>query len=329
MKEVVFYTDRTLSIRSWGGKIAEFTGKSPEIVIGRKYYEILPRIIIDNKDALSEAIKKKKKISSKKYTFNCLYSQMKADIKINPIQSAEGKIARVRVGLYPYSSCALAQKLDQSQRLIDIGKIASTLAHGVRNPLNAIKGAVVYLGEKYSAEQPLIEFTQIMAEEISRLENFISRFLSSSCSALEQAPTNVNRLLKKIEVFTSLQAYTHNINPVYDLSDVPMITINAFHLEQAVLNVINNAIEAMEIEGRLTVRTFTEIREYVQNVVIEVSDTGLGMQHQNPGDMSPTKGDKGFGLYLTYEILKYYGGHLEITSRKNIGTTVRLYMPVK
>jgi two-component system nitrogen regulation sensor histidine kinase GlnL len=329
MKEISFSADKKLCICSWGKEVAEFTGQSSTYIIGNKYYEIFPRIFTDNKDALSEAIKNDKTLSLKGYSFNCLYGRIKADIRIKPIKSHNQKVDSVKVTISPHSTCEVAKKLHQSQRLIDIGKIASTLAHGVRNPLNAIKGAVVYLREKYDYEEPLIEFTRIMEEEISRLENFISRFLSSSVSDTEVSETDINSLLKKIEIFTSLQIYTRNVQSLYELGGIPPITINSFHLEQAILNVINNAIDAMADGGQLKIRTFTEERSGRIFVVIAISDTGPGMSDKKIDDLSSENREsgRGFGLFITYEILKHYGGHLEIDSKKNMGTTIKLFIP--
>jgi two-component system nitrogen regulation sensor histidine kinase GlnL len=329
MKEISFSADKKLCICSWGKEVAEFTGQSSTHIIGNKYYEIFPRIFSDNKDALSEAIKNDKTLSLKGYSFNCLYGRVKADIRIKPIKSYNHKVESVKVTISPHSTCAVAKKLHQSQRLIDIGKIASTLAHGVRNPLNAIKGAVVYLREKYNTEEPLIEFTKIMEEEISRLEDFISRFLSSSVSDTEVRETDINSLLKKIEIFTSLQIYTRNVQSLYELGSIPPITINSFHLEQAILNVINNAIDAMTGGGQLKIKTFTEERSGRFFVVIAISDTGLGMGDRKIDDLSSENREngRGFGLFITYEILKHYGGHLEIDSKKNMGTTIKLFIP--
>ena len=332
MKELSFYTDNNLCIRSWERGAEEFTGKSSSHIIGSKYHEILPRIFIDNKDALAEAIKKKKALSLKGYYFHCLYGNIKADIKIHPVKSNKRDVDGVKVTVHPYSACTVAQKLSQSQKLIDIGKIASTLAHGVRNPLNAIKGAVVYLREKYSNEATLIEFTKIMEDEILRLENFISKFLSSSISDTELSPTDINTLLKKIEVYTSLQTYIGNIKSIYEFGRVPPIMVNSFHLEQAILNVINNAIQAMKMGGQLKVKTFTEKRaDNTDFAVIEISDTGPGIADKRIDDLAGNnKNDgKGFGLFITYEILKYYHGHLEIESKKGEGTAARLYIPMK
>jgi two-component system, NtrC family, nitrogen regulation sensor histidine kinase GlnL len=324
-----FHTDSNLCIRSWTKEIAEFTGRAAPQAIGNKYYEIVPRIYVDNKDAVAEAIGRNEPISFTEYPFQCFYGNIKADVSISPAEDSNGKVDSVEVIIRPYSTCAVAKKLRQSQKLIDIGKIASTLAHGVRNPLNAIKGAVVYLREKYDREEPLVEFTKIMDEEISRLEDFISRFLSSSVPVTEAQATDINSLLKKIEVFTSLQIYARNINSIYEFGNVPLISINSFHLEQAVLNIINNAIDAMDAGGHLKIRSFTEDRSGRIYVVIAISDTGPGISDKTLDELASghKENGRGFGLFITEEILKHYDGHLEIDSKKNAGSTIKLFIP--
>jgi two-component system nitrogen regulation sensor histidine kinase GlnL len=329
MKTISFLTDTNLNISSWGAEIAQFTGKPPEICLGSKYYEVLPFISLDGKDALAEAVRTNKPLSLKKVHIPCLFAHINADIEIIPVKSAQGNAREVKVTLFPASTCTVAHKLNQSQKLINIGKIASTLAHGVRNPLNAIKGAVVYLSEKYSHEEPLVEFTKIIEQEISRLESFISNFLSSSVSDTEDKETDINSLLKKIEVFISLQIYTRNIQSLFEFGNIPPVIINSFHLEQAILNVINNAIDAMGTGGQLKICTTVEERGGRIYVVVSISDSGQGMTHKLVGELSTEQRDngRGFGLFITYEILKHYHGHLEIDSKLNSGTTIKLFIP--
>jgi two-component system nitrogen regulation sensor histidine kinase GlnL len=329
-RELSFHTDDKLRICSWGQGIEAYSGMPSSQAIGKKYYEILPRIIVDDKDAVAEVIKKNKSISFKGYPFNCLMGGIKADVQIIPVKSSgRNKVEMAQVLIQSYSACAAEIKLHQSQKLIDIGKIASTLAHGVRNPLNAIKGAVVYLREKYRNEEPLIEFTSIMEDEITRLELFITNFLSSSVSETEQDETDINSLLKKIEILTSLQIYTRNIHSQFDFGKVSPIIMNSFHLEQAILNVMNNAIEAMQGGGKLNIRTGTEVRSSGPFIVIAISDTGPGISSNNPDKIVPgcSRNGRGFGLSITREILEHYGGYMEIESKKNEGTTISLLIP--
>ena len=329
MKTLSFTIDTNLCINSWGEEIAHFTGKPPGSCQGNKYYDVLPPIYIEGNDALAEVVRTNKPLSLNKIQIPCLFAHMNADVDITPLKSAGGNAKEVKVTLFPASTCAAAHKLNQSQKLIDIGKIASTLAHGVRNPLNAIKGAVVYLSEKYSHEAPLVEFTKIMEDEISRLENFISKFLSSSVSDTEDKETDINSLLKKIEVFISLQIYTRNIQSLFEFGTIPPVIINSFHLEQAILNVINNAIDAMGSGGQLRIGTSAEERDGKVYVVVSVADTGQGMAQKRIGELSSGQGNngRGFGLFITYEILKHYHGHLEIDSKMNSGTTIKLFIP--
>ena len=253
------------------------------------------------------------------------------DIRLEPVKSPDGKVDKIKVTLSANINCPVVRELNQSQRLIDIGKSASTLAHGIRNPLNAIKGAVVYLREKFDNEETLMEFTRIIEEEISRLDNFISMFLSSSMLDVELSESDINSILRKIEVITSLQTHSANIESIYEYGEVPPIMINPFHLEQAILNVINNAIEAMGTGGTLKVKTYTENNSGMLFAVIAISDTGIGMSEKRDNFQSADMGKngKGFGLFLTNEILKCYDGYLEIKSKKNAGTTVTLYILYK
>lgn len=327
----VFVTDSKLSIVRWDGDIERLTQKSAALVLGKKYYDALPRIVNDNEDAISKVFRTGKPLTLRGYCIRCFLGQIHANISIRPVRASDGSIsAEATVSLD--STCSVARELSRSQQLIDIGKTASALAHGVRNPLNAIKGAVVYLSEKYAEETVLIEFLDIMEEEIGRLDSFISKFLSTSLLNAERTLTDVNALLKRLEVFTSLQAQSHKVAAVYEYGDVPPIMINAFLIEQAVLNVINNSLEAMQSRGRLTVKTCQKISSGGGFLVIEISDTGPGIAGRRIESLdgpSQSGRGRGFGLFITREILQYCGGHLEIASRKGMGTAVRLSLPAE
>jgi two-component system nitrogen regulation sensor histidine kinase GlnL len=326
----IFLTDTQLRVTSWGEGLAELTGKKTPAVQGKRYYEVLPRILSGDKDALSVVLEKNKTLSLKRYALHCLFDHMSVDVRINPIRTTR-MVKGVKVTFSDLSPCSVVTSLRNSQRFIDIGKTASSLAHGVRNPLNAIKGAVVYLSEKYANEPALVEFAKIMKEEISRLDSFISRFLSTSISDAEFTLVDINSLLKKMEAFTSLQAHASHITSTYEFGDIPPIMANAFQVDQAILNVVNNAMDAMCSGGQLVVRTRTETLSSEEFVMIEVSDTGSGIAKKGVDVQSlpvDEKG-KGFGLFITREILQFHGGYFEIKSKKGRGTSVRLYLPIR
>jgi two-component system nitrogen regulation sensor histidine kinase GlnL len=322
-----FITDKESRIISWGEQMSRFMGRQASETIGKAYHEVFPRLLSDNTDAVSSALTKNRKVVLTGYRLTCPHHAMTADVVVEPVRERNLKGAKVVISNV---TCPILQHIENAQRFVDIGKTASTLAHGVRNPLNAMKGAALYLGQKYSAEPTLAEFARIMEEEITRFDRFISRFLSTSLplSGEESVLTDINEMLRKIRVLTSFQTNLHNIRTVYEYGDIPAVFVNSFHLEHAILNVINNAIESMDSGGRLTVKTAVEKRSADDYVMVTISDTGAGLAGRKlPESRLLEKRGKGFGLLITREVLAYYGGHLEIQSRKGSkGTIARLYL---
>ncbi|MBI4684846.1 MAG: histidine kinase [Nitrospirae bacterium] len=331
MHKYVFTIDHELKISSWDKGLETLTGKDFSSVKGVPYYEVFPRICNGANDAALEALTNGKPQILKGNRNICLYGTNETDINIQPLKDDSEKLIGATITIEPCVSCQIWEKFQQSQPLIDIGKIASTLAHGVRSPLNAIKGAVIYIKERYAEEQTLIEFSKIMEDEISRLDTFVSKFLSASVFDADLSETDVNKVLKKIEIFTSFQAKSFGIKTTYEYGDIPPVRLSPFQLEQAVLNVINNAIDAMGSNGHLKVRTYKETGSGADFVVIEISDTGPGMSKGRLKDISiPVDGKgRGYGLFITREVIKSQGGHVEIQSEKGAGTKVRLYLTLR
>jgi two-component system nitrogen regulation sensor histidine kinase GlnL len=321
-----FITDSKSRIISWGEQISRVMGRQPAETVGKLYHEVFPRLMSEDADAVSSALKKNTKVVLKGYPLACPRQSMRANIIVEPVRVRNLKAAKVMVSSV---TCPVLEHLGNAQRFVDIGKTASTLAHGVRNPLNAMKGAVLYLSGKYPGENTLKEFARIMEDEIVRFDKFISRFLSASLplSNEESVLTDINEMLKKIRILTFFQTNLHNIRTVYEYGDIPRIVVNSFHLEHAILNVMNNAIESMGAGGRLTVKTAMEKCSAADCIMVEISDTGAGLAGGKlPESMVLEKSGKGFGLLITREILTYYGGHLEMRSRKGKGTVARLYL---
>lgn len=312
-----FHINTDFTINDWNEETAEITGRPASAALGKKYYDVLPRIFVKDEDALALAIKERKDVHLKRHCFNGLFDHELADIDISPSLTPNGKIEELSVSINPISPRKKAYKTLSAEDLSEIGNRALAFAHGMRNPLNAIKGAVVYLHKKYAGERDLVEFTKIMEVEISRIEDLISKFLSSP----ELSVTDINTTLKKIEKITALQAKSNNIEAVYKYGNVASIMISPFHLEQVILNLINNAMEAMRTGGHLKVRSYSSKRSGKEYGVIEISDTGPGIvdgHHASAG--------KGYGLSITQEIVRRQGGHLEIKSRPSEGTKVKLYL---
>ena len=160
MSDLTFTTDKRLVIRDCSDDLVQLTGKVRSEIVGKKYHAVFPRLIVRDRCALGEVMEKDRTVSLKSYTFQCLQGSWQAHVKIAPHHNGKGEVKGSLVTIQPLTVCPLASKLNQSQRLIETGKVAAMFAHGVRNPLNAIKGAVVYLRDTYTNEQPIQEFAR-------------------------------------------------------------------------------------------------------------------------------------------------------------------------
>ncbi|MEZ4600264.1 MAG: HAMP domain-containing sensor histidine kinase [Syntrophotaleaceae bacterium] len=257
---------------------------------------------------------------------------MCADLAIEPFEK-EGILAGARIRMLAYDGSKSSGQPCRLHRSEEMDKLVIMLSHGVRNPLNAIKGAVTYLRSRYHSDPELDEFTGIMTEEIARLERFISGFLATSFHDHSPVLLNINDLLKKIVVYTSLQAQAAGVEITLECASVVPLRFNAFQMEQAILNLLNNAIAVLEPGGWIRLSSGKVRRNERDFIFVEVADNGPGMPQEkiealyNPQSEPDRSRDRGFGLFITREVVYSCGGFLEVDSKEGSGTRIRLMLP--
>jgi two-component system, NtrC family, nitrogen regulation sensor histidine kinase GlnL len=329
-----FTVDRQLRVVAISKELEDARAQSSEQLLDLPYYEVLPLIYHDGADAVRQVVLSGAPLTLKNHRFAYCLQPIDADIEILPLLDDAGLTTGAKVNIMLIAGCCLDAQLKKSQHLIEIGKHAAILSHGVRNPLNAIKGAVVYLKNRYRHETTLLEFAAIMEEEITRLDRFITDFLSASLGDAEKETTDLNALLKKLEVLTVMQAQAAGVEMLFRYGEVVLLQLSPFRVEEAILNVLNNALHVLPPGGKITVESRIETRGGRPFCVVEVADNGPGIRDRSgEGYVAPqeetarTRG-KGFGLFITREVLQGHGGMLEVRSGEETGTTVRLCFPL-
>ncbi|ALC16883.1 nitrogen-specific signal transduction histidine kinase NtrB [Desulfuromonas soudanensis] len=323
---VEFRVDRHLAVQGDEGR-----GGIVRSWEGIPYYEVLPRIMVDDGDAVGQVLRSGRPLKIEGYHFGCLFEAFTSDIAIRPLLSRDGEVTGAEISFELPAELGLPGYGSPFRNLIDIGKSASFLAHGVRNPLNAIKGAVVYLRSRFAHEPTLLDFTGIMEEEITKLDRFIAGFLSGSYSHAETEGVDIRELLKKIETFTLLQAQAKGVSVTFGCSAILPMKLNLFQIEQALLNVLNNSLQAVLPGGEVRVEAREEEGSEGSKVVIEITDNGPGFIDRSAEISDPARQEngngRGFGLFISREVMKHHGGTLEIKSTRGRGTSVRLCLP--
>jgi signal transduction histidine kinase len=237
------------------------------------------------------------------------------------------------------------ERMKERDRLAALGQMAAGLAHEIRNPLGAIKGAAQFLQPTAAGQGGVDaagtkEFLNIIVEEVNRLNNIVSQFLDYARPYRgEQEPLEVNDVVRKTLQLLGKESEGKGIEVVPSLVDgLPPVRADAEQLVQVFLNLSLNALQAMPEGGRLFVSTAIRraTRRGAAAAFLEVRfrDTGVGIP---PGDLRNlfipffTTKDKGTGLGLpiSQRIIENHGGTIEVRSQAGTGATFTVLLPVE
>jgi PAS domain S-box-containing protein len=223
----------------------------------------------------------------------------------------------------------------ETERLHAITLLAAGVAHEIGNPLNSLTIHLQLL-ERELKDSPLEEanhFRELIGvakEEVSRLDQIITRFLSAlRPTPIEAASVRLDVVLQDTLDFMRSEIENRSINILLDFSSrLPAAQADAGQMKQAFFNIIKNAIQAMSEGGRLEIKTGSTDRF----VVISFTDSGSGIDAENIGQIfepyHSTKTDgSGLGLMIVQRIIRDHGGELEIDSEPDHGTTIKLFIP--
>jgi signal transduction histidine kinase len=220
--------------------------------------------------------------------------------------------------------------LMQSEKLASLGQLAAGIAHEIRNPLGIISGSAETLLKQEDSETHR-EMAQYIVEESERINSMVNNFLNFARpkDPRFQSCDLVDLLSKTLRLITP-QAKSHKIDIVGAIPDKPLVvTIDREQIQQAIMNIVLNALEAMPTGGVCSVALSGNGKD---QVIIKFSDTGGGIPKENlPRIFDPffTTKDKGTGLGLSiaHTIIEKHGGAISVTATPQGGTTFVISLP--
>ncbi|HMH54690.1 MAG TPA: ATP-binding protein [Gemmatimonadales bacterium] len=223
--------------------------------------------------------------------------------------------------------------LVQSEKLASIGEMAAAVAHGLRNPLASLRAAAQMVRQHPEAPSSR-EHLDAIIEEVDRLDRRISHLLSFSRPApFHPLQENVSRLVEGLLPAFSQLLRERGIELQLDLpGTLPEVRVDPMQLEQALVEIVSNALDAMPSGGRLRIAASVDAHEAGAGyVTVEVTDTGPGIpDHVLPSVCEPffttRQEGTGLGLAIAKRYVEQNGGRLEITSRPG-ATSVRVRLP--
>jgi signal transduction histidine kinase len=233
------------------------------------------------------------------------------------------------------------EQLRQNEKLSALGLLAAEVAHEIRNPLTVMKLLYHSLDLKFPDGDPRAKDARIIDSKIEHLNKIVEQILDFARTTEPKfAPVNLNELIDELGLLVRHKLANQNIRLVRELQpDLPSVMGDAPQLEQAFLNLILNAAEAMHDGGTLTIssRAVRQPRasERPTHLAVEFKDTGKGMSEELQrraftAVLSTTKArGTGLGLAIVGRIVETHRGSVRIKSKIGRGTIIRVLLPVK
>ena len=231
------------------------------------------------------------------------------------------------------------EQLRQNEKLSALGLLAAEVAHEIRNPLTVVKLLYHSLDLKFPDSDPRAKDARLIQAKIEHLNRIVERILAFARTTEPRlAPVNLNELIDELGLLVRHKLANQNIGLVRELAaDLPLVMGDAPQLEQAFLNLILNAAEAMPDGGTLVIRSrairLPRASEKPTHVSVEVKDTGKGMSEELQkraftAVLSTTKAKgTGLGLAIVGRIVETHRGNIRIKSRLQHGTSIILTLP--
>jgi PAS domain S-box-containing protein len=233
----------------------------------------------------------------------------------------------------------LQEQLIERERLAALGRITGAIAHELGTPLNSVLGYTQLLANAELPEDARRRL-KIIESQVQRMAEIITHYLSRTRGALPtHRPVNLNELVLETLVQLEIRFQQSHVQAVTTLSEsLPLLDADGASLQRLMINLLNNAIDAMPAGGTVTVTTRLTVppESPRRGIVVEVADTGTGI----PAELLPkvfnlfvtTKSEArgtGLGLAICQEIVRSHGGTIQLSSQVGEGTCVRVFLPTE
>ena len=226
------------------------------------------------------------------------------------------------------------QEIMKSERLAMVGQLAAGVAHEINNPLGSILIYSHLLLEDLEKEDPRRGNLEKIVNQATRCKKIVKGLLDfSRQTEPEIKPSDINTIVTEVLSLVERQAMFHNIKVIKKLlPDVPTILLDKNQIQQVLMNIILNAAEAMDGQGKLIVETSSD-EEYAR---IKFTDTGCGISEENMKKLfqpffttKETGHGTGLGLSISYGIIRKHNGKINVSSEIGKGSTFTIVLPVR
>lgn len=326
--------DRSLCVATFNPTALEILGKSKEEIDGRPIFELLPleneirKVLSDSESILEKEVRISTGTKSKPYVF----------LSVSPLKEPDSQVARGAVVILRDVTMIreLEQKVIVSEKFAALGRLSAGVAHEIRNPLNSIRGFIQYFQKKLTLDEEDYRYTDLMINEVDRLNRVISKLLAFSKPreprlSLSSPDEILDHCIRVIE--PEVVAAKLDVIRTRCVRETTLVLMDTDQMTQVFLNILLNAVEVSSPGGKIFVKCGSDDQGRL-SIVIE--DTAEGIPKENMDKLfdpffSTKKKGTGLGLAIVKSIIEAHEGEIDVESEVGRGTrfivTLNTYEP--
>ncbi|MFQ5906180.1 MAG: nitrogen regulation protein NR(II), partial [bacterium] len=293
-------------------------------VLGRQYGDVVP----DDPIRLNELLSG----DGLKSEFETEIMGSTVLVSTYPLYNSEGKISGGTALLTDVTQLRRMEKeMRQKERLSLLGDTAASVAHEVRNPLNAISMAAQRLEEEYAGMDGMEdarEFSRVLRQEVKRLDGIVGQFMSLARPwKLSLREGDLNKLVEETVTLAENEASSLSVRISTSLGDIPELMLDPNEMKKAVINILRNGVQAAGEGGSVSLTT----RLDGDMVALEIEDSGRGMDKEQMRKVfqpyfTTKEGGMGLGLSIAQRVVADHGGRIDVSSTPGKGTVFTIWL---
>lgn len=313
--------------------LQELTGVSPEAVTGQPWEQALIRLGVPAADVVSLGPP-----SPEVRVIDCRLMTPKGEAESVALMMAclAGLDDRTPGRLFLFEDIRRTQQAGEyfvrAERLALAGQLATTIAHEIRNPITIVAGSAQLIPQRLEDRDFLLSFADIAASELGRVNRIIQGMLGlARYSEPDMREVDLCEVILRAVEFSSWYAEKRGVTIATQMTGPLKVIADSGHLQQALLNLIMNGIQAMPDGGQLTIRLDHPARSRL--VRIQVEDEGIGIEPEKLERIwevfySSKPGGTGLGLPVVQRIIDEHRGYIEVSSTPGQGTCFTILLPL-
>ncbi len=259
-------------------------------------------------------------------------------VNYTPLMDHQGKVRAISTVSLDITAQKRAESaLIKSEKLAAVGRLASSIAHEINNPLESVTN-LLYLAKQRATDSMQIAYLETADQELRRVAAITNQTLRFYKQQTRPVRLSAEPLLESVLSIYEGRLQNYNIAVEMDLRSQAEVLVLDGEIRQVLSNLVDNAIDSMARGGRLLLRSLsgTEWRTGRVGLFLTVADTGIGMDASTMSKVFEafytTKGigGTGLGLWISEEIVQRHAGRLYLRSRTDAGrhgTVIRLFLP--